>query len=302
MLLSDVCGWRMCGCGGMSDDGQKRSAGAGAAHKGFMTTAVRSVASHQIRADSGGMDPCELDTKLTLARAEAEAHGTKPPRLLYTVRGGLGEGVLPGLRQGSSGTNEAPSAPVHSIHLYDNGLLHRRCPPATTLRASGWSSLPLASVNDLYASSQVPTGHNPTGIVMSEERKRALYRVCQKHSLIIIEDDAYYWLQFYRRQQEQRGEGVSPPQQGVQEEGVPGQEQDPSQQEGVQQAESPAASKPALASEPIATSEPALAASSAPSLDMDGVPGLDLPASFLSIDTDGRVVRVDTLSKLMGPG
>ena len=31
-------------------------------------------------------------------------------------------------------------------------------------------------------------------------------------------------------------------------------------------------------------------------------PGLDLPLSFLSLDTDGRVIRIDTLAKLLGPG
>ena len=143
----------------------------------------------------------------------------------------------------------------------------------------------------------MPTGHNPTGIVMSEERKRALYSVCQKHSLVIIEDDAYYWLQFYRRQREQQGGAASLPQQGQ----APRQEPQPLLQVGAQRTAS-AASEPASASEPTTASEPASASSSALSLDMDGVPGLDLPASFLSIDTDGRVVRVDTLSKLMGPG
>ena len=67
-------------------------------------------------------------------------------------------------------------------------------------------------------------------------------QVCQKHNVLILEDDAYFWLQFYA----QRGEG----------QGRAGGE----------------------------------------------VPGLQLPPSFLSLDTDGRVIRVDTLSKLMGPG
>ena len=178
------------------------------------------------------------------------------------------------------------------------------------------AAIQFQSINDLYASSQVPTGHNPTGIVMSEERKRALYHVCQKHGLVIIEDDAYYWLQFYQRQREQRGEGVSPPHQGVQQEGaaphllhrgqqegvVPQELQPLQQEEGAQQTAPAASMVPAAASEATTATNPASAASSAPSLDMDGVPGLDLPASFLSIDTDGRVVRVDTLSKLMGPG
>lgn len=162
---------------------------------------------------------------------------------------------------------------------------------------------------------QVPSGHNPTGIVMSEERKRALYRVCQRHDLVIIEDDAYYWLQFYQQQQgRQQGRGqrggaapqgegqgqqegaVSLQQQGQQEVIAPRQKLQPLQREEAQQATLATSAPTSDASEPAS-------ASSAPSsLGMDGVPGLNLPASFLSIDTDGRVVRVDTLSKLMGPG
>ncbi|KAJ2904803.1 uncharacterized protein MKZ38_007159 [Zalerion maritima] len=43
----------------------------------------------------------------------------------------------------------------------------------------------------------VPTGHNPTGGTMSKERREAIYKVAQKHDLIIIEDDPYYFLQFH---------------------------------------------------------------------------------------------------------
>lgn len=40
----------------------------------------------------------------------------------------------------------------------------------------------------------VPTAQNPTGITMSQSRKEAIYRVCQELDLIILEDDAYYYL------------------------------------------------------------------------------------------------------------
>ena len=36
--------------------------------------------------------------------------------------------------------------------------------------------------------------------------------------------------------------------------------------------------------------------------DVPGYSSRDLPASFLSLDTDGRVVRCDSFSKWMGPG
>jgi DNA-binding transcriptional MocR family regulator len=81
----------------------------------------------------------------------------------------------------------------------------------------------------------IPTGHNPTGFTMTLERKRAIYEICSQHDVVIIEDDAYYWLQW----------------------------------------------------------------------DVDEkteAPGCSLPPSFLSIDTESRVIRVDTFSKLLGPG
>eukprot|EP00197_Chlamydomonas_leiostraca_P013196 CAMPEP_0202877360 /NCGR_PEP_ID=MMETSP1391-20130828/30532_1 /ASSEMBLY_ACC=CAM_ASM_000867 /TAXON_ID=1034604 /ORGANISM="Chlamydomonas leiostraca, Strain SAG 11-49" /LENGTH=711 /DNA_ID=CAMNT_0049559387 /DNA_START=199 /DNA_END=2335 /DNA_ORIENTATION=- len=83
----------------------------------------------------------------------------------------------------------------------------------------------------------IPAGQNPTGAIMPEARKREIYDICRQHGLIVLEDDAYYWLQY------PRGD--------------------------VPQAQQP---------------------------------GLALPSSFLSMDTDGRVLRIDTFAKLLGPG
>lgn len=41
----------------------------------------------------------------------------------------------------------------------------------------------------------VPTGQNPTGITMSLKRRKDLLNICNKHDLLIIEDDPYYHLQ-----------------------------------------------------------------------------------------------------------
>lgn len=40
----------------------------------------------------------------------------------------------------------------------------------------------------------VPTAHNPTGVTMSPRRKEEIYRVCQDENILVIEDDAYYYL------------------------------------------------------------------------------------------------------------
>ncbi|GLC60016.1 hypothetical protein PLESTB_001564000 [Pleodorina starrii] len=84
----------------------------------------------------------------------------------------------------------------------------------------------------------IPTGHNPTGAVMSERRKRRILQLAEAHDLLVLEDDAYYWLHY------------------------------------------PAGSQPA-----------------------ERQPGLaGLPPSILSLDSSGRVIRVDTFSKMLGPG
>ncbi|XP_070194496.1 kynurenine/alpha-aminoadipate aminotransferase, mitochondrial-like isoform X2 [Littorina saxatilis] len=72
----------------------------------------------------------------------------------------------------------------------------------------------------------ITSAGNPTGVTWSLGRKRAVYELARSHDLIILEDDAYYFLQFNR----------------------------------------------------------------------------PLIASFLSMDVDGRVLRADTFSKILGPG
>lgn len=42
----------------------------------------------------------------------------------------------------------------------------------------------------------VPSGGNPTGVSSTFERKQAVYAICSKYDVIIVEDDPYYYLQF----------------------------------------------------------------------------------------------------------
>lgn len=42
----------------------------------------------------------------------------------------------------------------------------------------------------------VPNGQNPTGSCTTSERKQTIYKICQEHNLIILEDDPYYYIQF----------------------------------------------------------------------------------------------------------
>ncbi|KAL3861271.1 hypothetical protein ACJMK2_007314 [Sinanodonta woodiana] len=41
----------------------------------------------------------------------------------------------------------------------------------------------------------VPNGGNPTGICYTEERKRLIYELAREYNLLILEDDAYFFLQ-----------------------------------------------------------------------------------------------------------
>lgn len=42
----------------------------------------------------------------------------------------------------------------------------------------------------------IPTGQNPMGTVMSNERKQAIYEIAKEYDIIVIEDDPYWFLQF----------------------------------------------------------------------------------------------------------
>ncbi|OCF33567.1 hypothetical protein I316_04639 [Kwoniella heveanensis BCC8398] len=91
----------------------------------------------------------------------------------------------------------------------------------------------------------IPCGQNPTGSIMPPERYDAIYRICQEHDVIILEDDPYF-------------------------------------------PQLPLAPKQATDDDPDAVAKVFN--------DYAGV------KSFLSRDVDGRVIRIDTFSKVFGPG
>ncbi|KAL2023842.1 hypothetical protein VTK56DRAFT_1109 [Thermocarpiscus australiensis] len=104
----------------------------------------------------------------------------------------------------------------------------------------------------------VTLGHNPTGIVLSVERKKEIYAVCSKYDVIIVEDEPYWYLQFPSAAiEEAKSRGQPAP--------APSQPHQPARSSGYAFLDS-------------------------------------LTPSFLSLDTDGRVVRLDTFSKTVAPG
>ena len=92
----------------------------------------------------------------------------------------------------------------------------------------------------------VPSGQNPTGATQSQERRKEIYRMAQKHDLYILEDEPYFFLQM------QPYTGPNAP------------------------------------DVPPPTSHEAFIKALVPSL--------------LSIDVDGRVMRLDSFSKVIAPG
>ena len=101
-------------------------------------------------------------------------------------------------------------------------------------------------------------GQNPTSGTLSVPRRKAIYALCSKYDVMIIEDDPYWYLQF------------------------------PS----AAAVESQVRGTPLPAAAPIHKFERS-----------SGHPFLDsLVPSYLNIDYEGRVVRLDTFSKTCAPG
>jgi DNA-binding transcriptional MocR family regulator len=93
-------------------------------------------------------------------------------------------------------------------------------------------------------------GQNPTGGLLSVQRRKEIYAICQRFDVLIVEDDPYWYLQY-----------------------------------------------------PSANSFSRLSDDDATTRKSSGFPFLDsLVPSYLSVDTDGRVIRLDTFSKTVAPG
>jgi aromatic amino acid aminotransferase I len=92
----------------------------------------------------------------------------------------------------------------------------------------------------------VPSGQNPTGATQGTQRRKEIYKVCQKHDIYILEDEPYYFLQM------QPYTGPNAP------------------------------------SVPLPKSHDEFIKALIP--------------SYLSMDTDGRVLRMDSFSKVIAPG
>ncbi|SCV04565.1 LAME_0H19438g1_1 [Lachancea meyersii CBS 8951] len=134
---------------------------------------------------------------------------------------------------------EAQGINVFPVPLDDNGII----PERLEYILDNWN--PEAKKPKLLYT--IPTGQNPTGSSLSDDRKAEIYRIAQKHDFLILEDEPYYFLQMDKY------------------------EQDVSKRKTT-------------------------------TFDSHADFIASLTKSFISLDTEGRVIRADSFSKVLGPG
>lgn len=113
-----------------------------------------------------------------------------------------------------------------------------------------WTTGPYSHLSKPKLLYTIPTGQNPTGMTQCVEKRKQIYALCEKHDIIIVEDDPYGYLTF-----------------------LPYDQTNPMK-----------------------------------NLYTDGTITYDkyckeiLTPSYLTIDTSGRVIRLETFSKVFAPG
>lgn len=106
-------------------------------------------------------------------------------------------------------------------------------------------------------------GQNPTSGLLSVERRKEIYALCQKFDIIIVEDDPYWYLQY------PSANALSKHHRG----------------------------------KPVSSTYPGVGHNYNAGRKTSGYEFLDsLVPSYISIDVDGRVIRLDTFSKTAAPG
>ncbi|MCJ1328971.1 Aromatic/aminoadipate aminotransferase 1 [Thelotrema lepadinum] len=128
---------------------------------------------------------------------------------------------------------------MQGVEMDSEGLL----PDDLESKLRSWDSAKGAKPHVLYT---IPSGHNPTGRAQSTERRKAIYQIAEKHDLLIIEDDPYYYMQL--------GDGVC--------------------RSDVEAGTSDVLNRYLKV----------------------------LPTSYLALDKSGRVLRLDSTSKILAPG
>lgn len=97
------------------------------------------------------------------------------------------------LKNGSTVYTEAPTY-LKSLQVFQSAGMNLSGVPMDERGLQFWKLLPQLKCETPYNASilyTIPTNHNPTGITMSESRRKDLLVFCTSHRLPIIEDGAY---------------------------------------------------------------------------------------------------------------
>lgn len=129
-------------------------------------------------------------------------------------------------------------------------------PDSLDMLLSGWDVQARGGRRKPHLLYTVPSGQNPTGATQSLARRQALYDVCSRHDVYILEDEPYYFLQMPPYNRNSRA-ALAP------------------DAVGGQGGQAPRSAEAFLQS---------------------------LIPTMLSLDVDGRVMRMDSFSKVLAPG
>ena len=97
------------------------------------------------------------------------------------------------LKRGANVYTEAPTY-LKSLQIFQSAGMNLNGVPMDNEGIKYWNMRDASIDSMLYT---IPTFHNPTGLVMTEKRRKELLQFCLSHRLPMVEDDAYgnLWLE-----------------------------------------------------------------------------------------------------------
>lgn len=152
---------------------------------------------------------------------------------------------------------------------------------------------------------------NPTGCTILAERRHAVYRLCQRYGILLLEDDPYFFLQYPQGPGDQPARpcpSLLPPSLVPVALQTPPLRLLPHRQDLCPAELLLCVALPlpfrrtAFASHAHTPAVPLRRVCPPPADAVPGLHGLRGAGSYLSLDTDGRVVRIDSFAKFLAPG
>ena len=140
-----------------------------------------------------------LELRQALSKRLAKQGIDAPPSCILITSGSLQALQLISvcmLKPGSTIFTEAPSY-IKSLQLFQSAGMKLAGLPMDKEGINHWEISAMKEGKESALLYTIPSFHNPTGVVMSYERRRDLFRFCSNNRLPIIEDSAYseLWLE-----------------------------------------------------------------------------------------------------------